>query len=239
VSDKETAPWMREAATRAARVIWARRETISWGELTFEELVEIIAEECTAQAPTHVEMLIALQRADEMAKVIDDWTERGELNTRSALADARLNYGRPYEYKWATPQGTPTPDPFSKGYKHREGNPVSDACGDGKHSKCTQNYTKCHCTSRGGHTVPHAYADVGELMPTPDECPQCGSKDFWTVLPACHGGKAHKWHAKAIPDKCPKCGSTFKPAHIPVGDARILGGLELCMHEWHYSKESK
>jgi hypothetical protein len=28
------------------------------------------------------------------------------------------------------------------------------------------------------------------------QCPQCGSKDFWTVLPACHGGKAHKWHAK-------------------------------------------
>jgi hypothetical protein len=30
----------------------------------------------------------------------------------------------------------------------------------------------------------------------PAECPQCGSKDFWTVLPACHGGKAHKWHRK-------------------------------------------
>jgi hypothetical protein len=44
-------------------------------------------------------------------------------------------------------------DPFSKGYKHRHGEPVSDACGDGRHSECTQDLTKCHCTYRTGHTV--------------------------------------------------------------------------------------
>jgi hypothetical protein len=46
---------------------------------------------------------------------------------------------------------------FSKGYKHRNGRPVSDACGDGEHAKCTQDLTKCNCTVRSGHTTMHAY----------------------------------------------------------------------------------
>jgi hypothetical protein len=55
----------------------------------------------------------------------------------------------------------PSPaEPFSKGYKHRNGKPVSDACGDGKHSECTQHFTKCHCTVRGGHNTMHAYLNA-------------------------------------------------------------------------------
>lgn len=53
-------------------------------------------------------------------------------------------------------------NPFSKGYKHRHGEPVSDACGDGRHSECDQDLTKCHCTFRGGHTTMHAYASLSK-----------------------------------------------------------------------------
>jgi hypothetical protein len=44
--------------------------------------------------------------------------------------------------------------------------------------------------------TPEEWREFGKKLTTPDQCPQCGSKDFWTVLPACHGGKAHKWHSK-------------------------------------------
>jgi hypothetical protein len=58
----------------------------------------------------------------------------------------------------AAPGSTSGPtDQFSKGYKHRNGRPVSDACGDGKHAECTETLDKCNCTVRGGHTTMHAY----------------------------------------------------------------------------------
>ena len=38
--------------------------------------------------------------ADRMAKVADDMVERGRIDSRSALADARLDYGKPYTYKY-------------------------------------------------------------------------------------------------------------------------------------------
>jgi hypothetical protein len=37
-----------------------------------------------------------LRAADEMAKVCDDWVVRKVIDARSALADARLNYGQPF-----------------------------------------------------------------------------------------------------------------------------------------------
>lgn len=43
---------------------------------------------------------IALRAADAMAKVIDDWVKRGLIDARSALADARLDYGEPWKYVW-------------------------------------------------------------------------------------------------------------------------------------------
>jgi hypothetical protein len=36
-----------------------------------------------------------------------------------------------------------------------------------------------------------------QASPTPDKCPRCGSKDYWTALPACHGGIADSWHSSA------------------------------------------
>lgn len=46
-------------------------------------------------------MRIALRAADGMARVIDDWVRRGLINTRSAAADARLDFGTPYVYEWS------------------------------------------------------------------------------------------------------------------------------------------
>lgn len=49
-------------------------------------------------------MKIALRAADQMARVIDDWVERGLIEARSAVADARLDYGTPFEYEWSKPE---------------------------------------------------------------------------------------------------------------------------------------
>lgn len=48
-----------------------------------------------------MEMSLALRAADEMARVCDDWVKRGIIDARSALADARLNYGAPFKYEWS------------------------------------------------------------------------------------------------------------------------------------------
>ena len=48
-----------------------------------------------------------------------------------------------------------------KNYKHRHGEPVSDACGDGRHEECDETFTTCHCTFRGLHVTPHAYVTTG------------------------------------------------------------------------------
>jgi hypothetical protein len=56
-----------------------------------------------------------------------------------------------------------------KGYKHRDGSPVSDACGDGKHEDCTEAYDTCGCTYRGLHTTAHAYLSYPTLPPKPTE----------------------------------------------------------------------
>jgi hypothetical protein len=57
-----------------------------------------------------VEYSIKVRAADAMAKAIDDWVERGLLDSRSLLADARLNYGKPYTYE-AAPEPSPRPQP--------------------------------------------------------------------------------------------------------------------------------
>jgi hypothetical protein len=78
-----------------------------------------------------------------------------------AIAEAAYQLAGCDEAGYAAPA---TPDPFSKGYKHRHGEPVSDACGDGKHAECTQDLTKCHCTYRSGHTTMHAYMNSSKIM---------------------------------------------------------------------------
>jgi rubrerythrin len=82
----------------------------------------------------------------------------------------------------ATPQGTPT---------CRHCNlPVANLDGVLVHRSTL--HSKCPTAGNLSGTTD----TIAEDAPQPAECPQCGSKDFWTVLPACHGGKAHKWHAK-------------------------------------------
>lgn len=47
-----------------------------------------------------------LQAADAMAKICDDWVVRGEIDARSALADARLIYGNPFKYAFSDEQSS-------------------------------------------------------------------------------------------------------------------------------------
>lgn len=42
-----------------------------------------------------------LRAADKMAQICDTWVRSGEIDSRSALADARLNYGKPYVYEFS------------------------------------------------------------------------------------------------------------------------------------------
>lgn len=60
----------------------------------------------TASNGSEVElkMVIALRAADAMARIVDDWVTRGVIDARSAIADARLNYGQPFVYEWSEPQ---------------------------------------------------------------------------------------------------------------------------------------
>lgn len=51
------------------------------------------------------EMEIELRAADALAKAVDDAVQSGWLNARSTIADARLNYGQPFEYKWTKRKG--------------------------------------------------------------------------------------------------------------------------------------
>lgn len=44
----------------------------------------------------NTELRLKILDADKMAAVADDWVRRGVIDARSALADARLNYGKPY-----------------------------------------------------------------------------------------------------------------------------------------------
>lgn len=46
-------------------------------------------------------LLLKLRDADILAMTIDVLVERGIINSRSPIADARLNYGEPHEYEFA------------------------------------------------------------------------------------------------------------------------------------------
>lgn len=48
------------------------------------------------------DMLWALKAADVMAKATDRLIELGQIDSRSIIGDARLDYGQPHEYKWET-----------------------------------------------------------------------------------------------------------------------------------------
>ncbi len=44
---------------------------------------------------------LKLRDADAMARVIDRSVKNGKFDSRSAIADARLNYGQPFVYEWS------------------------------------------------------------------------------------------------------------------------------------------
>jgi hypothetical protein len=46
-------------------------------------------------------LLLKLKDADAMAKEIDRLIGCRQLNSRSKLADIRLDYGQPHEYEWS------------------------------------------------------------------------------------------------------------------------------------------
>ena len=45
---------------------------------------------------------LKLQNADILAMTVDVAIKRGGLDSRSLVGDARLNYGQPWEYEYAT-----------------------------------------------------------------------------------------------------------------------------------------
>lgn len=53
------------------------------------------------------ELRIKLRAADKMAMVVDDWVRRDLISSRSPLADARLDYGKPDEYEFTKDNPTP------------------------------------------------------------------------------------------------------------------------------------
>jgi hypothetical protein len=48
----------------------------------------------------NMHMLANLIDADNLAKVIDEQVSGNRIDARSAIADARLDYGSPHEYQW-------------------------------------------------------------------------------------------------------------------------------------------
>lgn len=117
--------------------------------------------------------------------------------------------------KVAKPADPAPPNPFSKRYKHREGGPVSDACGEGRHAECTQDYTKCNCTYRGSHVTPHKYLSISGVIHNPDPAPvpkehsgpyKMESRNDYQVCLKC----GTRWFANEVLP-CPKC-----PAAAPV-----------------------
>lgn len=52
--------------------------------------------------PDKYELFHALCLADRVMKAVDTTIQNGALDSRSAIADARLEFGTPGEYKWLT-----------------------------------------------------------------------------------------------------------------------------------------
>jgi len=54
-------------------------------------------------------------------------------------------------------QGTPQKETRPK-FTNRHGEPCSQACYEGRHAECTEDFVTCNCMFRGEHKRPHAYA---------------------------------------------------------------------------------
>jgi hypothetical protein len=157
-----------------------------------------VAVECTAPAPQPAELerdLYALLRGicedviDWMATLSYDNIGGKEVLDHPLTKEIRLKLQRMYDHPLdnkllirtdqlerilddaATPQVTPC-----LGYPKCDG----DLPGEKHEAEC-----------------PAFEGTSEQASPTPDKCPRCGSKDYWTALPACHGGIADSWHSSA------------------------------------------
>jgi hypothetical protein len=218
VSDKETAP---DAATE----IWRRfaatfPEVEPASEIGFDKpIAQIIAkhaEECKAQAPTQLDLP---DLADKILDILDELTpEDAEHTDPIAVAYQRVALLLDDEIPEDTPQGVErcqrcglieraiihnhTLQTEKSDYYHQfvpratpQGTPTEcELCGHSAHVRTLRIFGRVK--PKFPATTPEEWREFGKTLTTPAECPQCGSKDFWTVLPACHGGKAHKWHRK-------------------------------------------
>ena len=81
------------------------------------------------------------------------------------------------------------PAPGEPSYTNRHGKPCSKACYEGRHEECTEDYSTCNCTYRGGHKTLHAYMSVpaqpegGEKPPSIKHSPTCS---YWNLSDVCN-----------------------------------------------------
>ncbi len=86
---------------------WSRRV---WTDATTEAGKFIVHLEADLDRVTAERdgLVIKLRAADKMAMVVDDYVDRKVIDARSAIADARLDYGEPFKYEHGP---SPTPPP--------------------------------------------------------------------------------------------------------------------------------
>jgi hypothetical protein len=165
-------PWNPEVE----RIRKAMMERFS-DKLSMEEIAEFaysVAVECTAPAPQ--------TDADYMRGFLDG--QKGAINAIAAASPTFTQIMKEYA---AAPQVTPWKSHFTD----------SDVTGD------THNYVD---TGDGKRLWAQDADEIvkrhnEQASPTPDKCPRCDSKDYWTALPACHGGIADSWHSSAATQK--------------------------------------
>jgi hypothetical protein len=138
---------------------------------------------CTSSTPqgTPTDLLAVIERLANHGSVEDYTVEGIRAELREALHTFR-------------PQGTPAPDEQAELAIYEQH--IAELTARQKKPLSQQDRMWINGYRQGWLACLTRKRPTATPQGTPSECPQCGSKDFWTVLPACHGGKAHKWHAK-------------------------------------------
>lgn len=155
-----------------------------------------------------------------------DGTEAGSRNERCPKCDSLYKHlawppCSTERHPWHGSVGAAPAEGHAKGYKHRDGSPVSDACGDGKHEECNEDYSTCGCTYRGPHKNKfHRYMSLPVVeaattsAPAPRFCPEC-----------------HGTGRKTENEQCSYClgtgGEEAAPATEPSAANRIESGIAI------------
>jgi hypothetical protein len=147
----------------------------------FGELLDIATEAKRAATPqgTPTDLLAVIERLANHGSVEDYTVEGIRAELREALHTFR-------------PQGTPAPDEQEELAIYEQH--IAELTARQKKPLSQQDRMWINGYRQGWLACLTRKRPTATPQGTPSECPQCGSKDFWTVLPACHGGKAHKWH---------------------------------------------